>query len=118
MPISVPLPRPIALSLLILLLDACGGGSGGGSTSGGSDSQDVQEANVAELTGTLDLPASRVTLQWFDTVAAATRYQIEQQDAGGAWIPIDGVWAAHDLQQGTMTWTGVIHGAATFRVEA
>src|SRR5690348_13548270 len=98
MPTSVRLLRPFALSLLILLLDACGGGSGG-STSTSSDSQDAFYASIAGLRGTLDLSAQRVTLQWYDTLAMATRYQIEQQDAKGAWVAIDGVWAPHDQQQ-------------------
>ena len=114
----MPSLRPFALSVLILLLDACGGGSGGGSTSASSASQDAFYSSVAGLRGTLDLSAKRVTLAWYDTFAMATRYQIEQQDANGAWVAIDGVWAPHDQQQSSITWTGYINGPSTLRVEA
>jgi hypothetical protein len=117
MSISMPLLRPFVLSLLILLLDACGGGSGGGSASAPSASQDALDATNAGLKGRLDLAAKRVTLEWYDTFATATRYQIEQQDASGAWVVIDGVWAPH-APQWSLTWTGPINGPTMLRVEA
>src|SRR5438067_12688194 len=95
MSIPAPLLRPFILSVLILLLEACGRGPGDGSTSVPSVSQDASDAANAGLKGTLDLSANRLTLQWYDTFARATRYQIEQQDASGAWVVIDGLWAPH-----------------------
>ncbi len=119
-PMSIPVSplRPVALALSILLLGACGGGSGGGSTAGSPPSQDSLDADNAGLKYTLDLSGRRVTLEWYDRFAAATRYQIEQQDASGAWVAIDGVWAPHDPQGTTLKWTGPVNGTATLRVEA
>lgn len=118
MAIPASLLRPLALPLLILFLDACGGGSGAGSASAPSASLDAFAAVNAGLKGTLDLSANRVTLEWYDSFATATRYQIEQQDAGGAWVAIDGVWAPHDPHGTRLKWTGPFIEAATLRVEA
>jgi hypothetical protein len=119
MPITVPLLRPFTLSLLILLLNACGGGSGGDSSSADSASQDAGNAMSAALRATLDLAAKRVTLQWYDSFATATRYQIEQQSASGAWVAVEAVWAPHgQTPQNLMKWTGSINEATTLRVEA
>ncbi|HEY6922800.1 MAG TPA: hypothetical protein VI653_04970 [Steroidobacteraceae bacterium] len=114
---SVPLPRPFALAFSILLLNACGGGSGG-STSSSLPSQDASDAMNAGLNGVVDLSANHVTLEWRDTFARASRYEVEQQDASGAWVAIDGVMALHDPQGTTLRWTGPINGPATLRVEA
>jgi len=118
MSIPTPVLRPFALFLMLLLLDACGGGSGGASTSASYASQDAVDATNAGLKGTLDMAANRVTLEWYDTFETATRYQIEQQDASGAWVVIDGVWALHDPQRAGLKWTRPVNGAATLRVEA
>jgi hypothetical protein len=124
--VSVRLLRPYALSLLILLtalLDACGGGSGGdsggGPTSAGPTAEDMILASSAALRGTLDLSKNRVTLVWWDTFPAASRYQIEQQDASGAWVVIDGMLALRGGELGaSVKWTGPYPGPATWRVEA
>lgn len=110
--------RPFALALSMLLLDACGGGSGAGSTSAPSSSEDAVDAGNAGLQYRLDLTVNRVILDWSDSFATATRYQIEQRDASGAWVVIDGVWALHDPQGTRLKWTGPITGTATLRVEA
>ena len=125
MPVSVRPLRPYALSsvtLLILLLHACGGGSGdSGSvpTSAGHSAQDMRLASSAALRGTVDLSTSRVTLVWWDTFPAGSRYQIEQQDPSGAWVVIDGMFASRGDQLGSsVQWTGPYPGPATWRVEA
>jgi hypothetical protein len=115
--------RPFTLSALILLLAGCGGGSDGGSTAGPSTQQQTQAGNAA-VRGTLDLATNRVTLQWFTNVTGASRYQIEQQDASGAWVVIDGVWApprnGAELNGAPQypQWTGVVSGTTTLRIEA
>lgn len=118
MPVSLRSLRLYALFLMIMLLSACGGGSGDGSTPAPSASQDATDAANAGLNGTLDLSANRLTLQWFDRFAAATHYQIEQQDSSGAWVAIDGVLALHDPFNSSLKWTGSINGTAPLRVEA
>src|SRR3569833_175156 len=106
MPVSVRSLRPYALSviLLFLLLVVCGGGSGGDSggvpTSVGPTAEDMRLASSAALRGTRDLSTSRVTLVWWDTFPAGSRYQIERQDASGAWVVIDGMLAVQASQQG------------------
>jgi hypothetical protein len=113
---------PYALSVMILLLDACGGGSGGdsggGAVSAGPTAEDLNLASSASLQGTLDLARNRVTLAWWNTFPTASRYQIEQQDTSGAWVVIDGMWALQGLPENVLQWTGSYQGPATLRVEA
>jgi hypothetical protein len=114
--------RPYVLSLLILLLEACGGASGGdsggGAASPGPTADDLSLASEASLRGTLDLATNRVTLAWWNTFLTASRYQIEQQDTSGAWVVIDGMWALQGPQENVLQWTGSYQGPATLRVEA
>ena len=111
--------RPATLTCLMVLLAACGGGSGSGA-SDGSQSQ----GSYADVLGWLDLRTHRVSLTWTDVVPKATRYEIEQQDASGAWVVIDAVWATHGqagggLQDPSPEWQGIMTNTpTTLRVEA
>ena len=121
MPIFSRPGRPLTLSLLGLLLVACGG-SGDGSKAGPTSEQ-LSEANTAGLHSVFEPATNRVTLLWYVNVTGASRYLIEQQDPSGAWVVVDGVWAppnrALNGQSVYPQWTGVVNGgAATYRVEA
>lgn len=122
MPDSLRPLGPCALSLMILLLNACGGASGGDSGGGvaspGPTAADLSLASAASLRGTLDLARNRVTLAWWNTFPTASRYQIEQQDTSGAWVVIDGVWALQGPQENVLQWTGSYQGPETLRIEA
>ena len=119
MPIFVRLHRRCVVSLLMIsMLAACGGGSGGESAPGPT-SEDRDAAAVAGLQSYLDLATNRVTLQWYLSFYTTSRYQIEQQDGSGAWVVIDGLWGSQPiLSRNPASWTGVLSGTTTFRVEA
>jgi hypothetical protein len=110
--------RPLTLSLLILLLEACGGSSGSGSTAGPT-SEDLVAANTSYLQSTFDAATNRVTLQWLPQFADTNRYRIERQDATGSWVVIDEVWgSAEGVFTNELSWTGGISVPATLRVVA
>ena len=122
MPVCLPPLRLYALSLMVLMLGACGGGSdggsGGGAISAGPTAEDLSLASAAALRGTLDLARNRVMLRWWNTFPTASRYQIERQDTSGAWVVIDGMWALQGPQElDLLQWTGPFQGPATLRVE-
>jgi hypothetical protein len=109
--------RLIALFLLIALLAACGGSGSSERNPQGPTANDLSNARSADLRASLDLTTNWVTLTWADTVAGASRYEIEQQNSDGSWSVIDAVWAAQASLL-TLHWTGPAVGSMVLRVAA
>jgi hypothetical protein len=107
----------ILLAMSSALIVGCGGGSSSGSNSTQPTAADTADAKAASMTLTYDPTTRMATLQWNDTFADASSYQVQDQSSSGAWQKLDSVPG----QGGTgksISWAQTVAVNTTLRVVA
>jgi hypothetical protein len=113
--------RSLLLSVAFsLVLAACGGSSGSSSTPAppqavGPTSQELANAQAANVTASLEAPSNMATVSWSDIFQAGTSYTIEQQAQDGSWGSIDAV-PGNSGSGSSLTWSRTVNVTTTLRV--
>jgi len=112
----------LGFAMSLWLVAACGGG---GTSMNATPppattevtTQDMTDAQAADLSATLDAATKVATLTWSDTFPQGTHYAILQMDDADIWTQVDSIPGTTG-SGATLTWTRTTNVTTTYRVAA